>query len=282
MTEDIQQGLDIKEELQYSEKIELPKARKLRRKVSKLTNEDIQQALDNLDSEEKGQYLKIRETLKELSDESNPLSLDDLKNTGAYNNPLFQEFINNHGTLNITNDRLKVKVKNKLAEMLAAATAKKQVDAGVGKILFNIAVKNGLADPESSIYKAGATDNRDHISICKFENGKTRRKLNYNIQGRKITIFKSNNLKLAFISSDLAYCTNEFDGLITLARINLSRRKKVQPLLQADDLCVEVLDEVIPIGNQLNDMKGQVYDQLKKEGWKMLCQRPTASYHRPK
>ncbi|ELR66039.1 hypothetical protein C942_00481 [Photobacterium marinum] len=160
---------------------------------------------------------------------------------------------------------------NKMAAMAAAAKAK--------QVAKNEEKAKQLEPPRQLAEITEANNARS--SVCKFDDGKTRKKQNYEIQDRKVSVFKSDSLKLAFISTDLAYCTRPTESSLEHVRDALQHRKKVQPLLKADDLEMVLVGEVIEVGQDLNDAKGRVYDLLASEGWKLVCNRPTTSYPRP-
>ncbi|WP_028863984.1 hypothetical protein [Psychromonas aquimarina] len=110
-------------------------------------------------------------------------------------------------------------------------------------------------------------------SRCKPLIGKPRQKLNYEVKERKITVFKSNSLKLAFISTNIAYYTEAYEDVIARVQVDLAKRIKIQPLLKASDLRMEIMSNAIPV-EKLNNEKRYAFDKLVNDGWKMLGNRP--------
>ncbi|ODZ55725.1 hypothetical protein BBM40_01085 [Vibrio parahaemolyticus] len=147
---------------------------------------------------------------------------------------------------------------SKLAEMLAAAAQQQEVFSSVA-----LAEKSAQ---KTKLYLEQATPFLD-------EQGNKRQKRNLSNGFRNISVFKSASLKLCFISTDRAYFQKDYAQAIHHAKQHLSKRKKLLPLLEADDLVLEITSRH-RVGRTLELAKMKLFDQLKEKGWEMLCNRP--------
>jgi len=147
---------------------------------------------------------------------------------------------------------------SKLAEMLAAAAQQQEV--------FNSVALAEESAQKTKLYLEQATPFLD-------EQGNKRQKRNLSNGLRNISVFKSKSLKLCFISTDRAYFQKDYAQAIHHAKQHLSKRKKLLPLLEADDLVLEITSRH-RVGRTLELAKVKLFDQLKEKGWEMLCNRP--------
>lgn len=145
---------------------------------------------------------------------------------------------------------------SKLAEMLAAAQQQE---------VFNSVALAEESAQKTKLYLEQATPFLD-------EQGNKRQKRNLSNGFRNISVFKSASLKLCFISTDRAYFQKDYAQAIHHAKQHLSKRKKLLPLLEADDLVLEITSRH-RVGRTLELAKMKLFDQLKEKGWEMLCNR---------
>lgn len=155
-----------------------------------------------------------------------------------------------------------------LAEQLVKSVTSNISDTQKAKLADLIAAAE--KQPKAATFE---TRQQPLSSIGKFKSGEVKRKLNYEVKDRKITVFKSASLKLAFVSTNIAYYTEAPDDVIARVQVDLAKRKRIQPLLKANDLSFDVLDKIIPIGN-INTEKRHTYDELVSAGWNVLGNRP--------
>lgn len=152
---------------------------------------------------------------------------------------------------------------DKLAEMLAAAEAQKEATQQA---------------PGGNKRVRVTLEGAPKTSSSKDAEGNARQKRNYETTVRKIVVFKSASLNAAFISTNLAYTTKTYDGALTHMRNDLKPQVRVQPIVQAADVVMEILEQELEYGAALNDAKGEVFDKVLAEGWNILGNRPRTSF----
>lgn len=152
-----------------------------------------------------------------------------------------------------------VQKSNKLAEMLNAAKAQ------------NEAVKQA---PASTKRVRVTLEGAPKTSSMKDEFGNNRQKRNYETTVRKIVVFTSASLNACFISTNLAYTTKTYEGALTHMRNDLKPQKRVQPIVQASDVKMEIIEQELEYGAALNIAKAAVYDKYTDLNFEMLCVRP--------
>lgn len=111
-------------------------------------------------------------------------------------------------------------------------------------------------------------------SSAKDAEGNSRQRRNYDVATRKITVFYSDSLNLAHVTSHLGFTTKSYDSAIKLARRDLMAQKMNIPLAQAADLRMEIIDQEVNTGEDLKVAKAAVYDQVSATGRIMLGLRP--------
>lgn len=111
-------------------------------------------------------------------------------------------------------------------------------------------------------------------SSAKDAEGNSRQRRNYDVATRKITVFYSDSLNLAHVTSHLGFTTKSYDSAIKLARRDLMAQKMNIPLAQAADLRMEIMDQEVNTGDDLKVAKAAVYDQVAATGRIMLGLRP--------
>ena len=105
-------------------------------------------------------------------------------------------------------------------------------------------------------------------------------KRNTNVTVRKVSVFYSDALKQAHVTTHLAYATkveaNKGDTTkaIAYARKDLAAQKATAQLAAATDLRIVVQAETLNVGEALTNAKYNVYNAVKAEGYTMLGQVP--------
>lgn len=113
------------------------------------------------------------------------------------------------------------------------------------------------------------------------EDGNSRQRRNYDVPTRQIHVFKSPGMNALFISSNLLYDNKESAKQVELCRRDLKPQKKPTELMAQEDLFCETVAVDVPFGDELNQMKADLHDQLKLEGWTMISNRPRINVSKP-
>lgn len=113
-------------------------------------------------------------------------------------------------------------------------------------------------------------------SSSKNEDGTNKQRRNTNVTTRKIAVFFSKTLNMAFISTNLAFTTKKYDAAIK--HIKQASQKALQPMFAQEDFKMELRDQLVNIGAELDDAKGELYDLLGQEGWDVVGSRPKTSF----
>lgn len=158
---------------------------------------------------------------------------------------------------------------SKLAAMLLSASKAKEAKEAKAEANKENAVDGIIGTTRGGNIKYVKSSSKD-------ETGSNKQRRNYEVKTRKIAVFKSAKLNEAFISTNLAFATKTYDGAIK--HIKQAKQKALQNLLAADDFMMELVDQAINVGEELNDAKGEVYDKLNAENWNVLCNRPKTSF----
>lgn len=145
---------------------------------------------------------------------------------------------------------------SKMAAMLAAAQQNEQAAAEAPKA-------------------AGTRNKVTHTKVASTpsvdENGNRRQKRNTNMTERKVAVFVSDELKLAWLGTHIGFSTKTEAGMIGV--VKNAPQKALSPLQAASDLRLAELSELIPQGAELEQAKADLFDKYKNDGYTMLSRR---------
>lgn len=148
------------------------------------------------------------------------------------------------------------KANDKMAAMLAAAQQNEQAAAEAPKA-------------------AGQRNKVTHTKVASTpsvdENGNRRQKRNTNMTERKVAVFVSDELKLAWLGTHIGFSTKTEAGMIGV--VKNAPQKALSPLQAAGDLRLAELTELIAQGPELEQAKADLFDKYKNDGFTMLSRR---------
>lgn len=103
---------------------------------------------------------------------------------------------------------------------------------------------------------------------------KPRQRRNYDVPTRCIHVFKSVAANAVYITSNLL-----FDNKDSATQVDVWRRAVPKPgkragIINQEDLMCETVETDIPFGDELTQMKADLHDKLKEEGYVMFSNRP--------
>lgn len=129
------------------------------------------------------------------------------------------------------------------------------------------------AAPAVRASRATVVTTRVPHSKAVSEDGSSRRRRNYEVQDRKVTVFTSESSKEVFVATNLAFTVRTYEGAIAYAKRDKALVKRA-PMFANADLKMTIISTQVPVGEELDVAKARAMDEYIALGYTLVGKRP--------